>query len=98
MDVCILMLVKIPKRLDHHARLLRCCGAIKINQRITVDLLVQNREIFAKSRPIDGLSGKLVHTTICYTRAYAPVYSTKLKRVTRVTMLRRNAALSFVTM
>ena len=48
---------------------------------MTMCLFAQNWEIFAKRSPIDGLSGKLVHTTICYTRPYTPVYSTKLKEL-----------------
>jgi hypothetical protein len=38
-------------------------------------LFAQNWEIFAESSPIGGATGKLVHTTICYTRCSVPLYS-----------------------
>jgi hypothetical protein len=44
-------------------------------------LFAQNWEVFAESLPIERARCNLVHSTICYTRAYAPVYSTKLKEL-----------------
>src|SRR4029434_1135857 len=65
MDICILMLVKIPKRLDHRPRFLGGCRTIKIDQRMAMRLFAQNRKIFADPLPIND-AGSLVHTTICY--------------------------------
>jgi hypothetical protein len=79
MHIGVLMLIKIPKRVENRARLLRSRSAIEINQRMTMRPFAQDREIFAKSSPIGGATGKLVHSTICYTRRSAPVYLRKLK-------------------
>jgi hypothetical protein len=38
-------------------------------------LLTQDREILAKSSPVDSAGSDLVHITICYTCRPAPVYS-----------------------
>jgi len=35
----------------------------------------KNREILAKSLPIDNAAGSFVHTIICYTRRDAPLDS-----------------------
>src|SRR5438094_5705890 len=75
MNICVLMLVKIPKRLDDRARLLRSRGAIKINQRMPMCLFAQNREILANSVPVQTAARTLVHPTICSTRRYAPTHS-----------------------
>src|SRR4029077_456515 len=72
MNVGVLVLIKIPKRLDHRSRFLRGRSAIEINQRMPVRLFAQNREIFTTSNPINRLGGKLVHTTICSTQRRAP--------------------------
>src|SRR5205814_3469071 len=79
MNICVVVFIKIPKRLEHYARLLRCCRAIEINQRMTVRLFAKNREIFAKRLPINRGRSGLVHATICYTRGQAPLYSTQLQ-------------------
>src|SRR5215472_1320743 len=79
MDICVVVLVKIPKRLDHRARLLRGRGAIEINQRMPMGPLTQNRKILANSIPIDR-AGSFVHIIICYTHKDAPLYSDKRSR------------------
>ena len=73
MHICILVFVVTPKRVDYRAWFLRSCRAIKIDQRMTVRLLAQNREILADGVPIYGLGSNLVHTTICSTRRCAPL-------------------------
>src|SRR5438552_19134807 len=78
MDIRVVVLVKIPERLDHHARLLRSCSAIEIDQRMPMRPFAQDLEILANSGPINGLGGKLVHTTICY---QAPLRTTSLPGV-----------------
>src|SRR6266576_4096334 len=75
MHIRVVVLVKIPQRLDHGARFLRGRSAIEIDQRMSVRLLAQNREIFAKRTPVDSAGSDLVHITICYTCRRAPVYS-----------------------
>src|SRR5205814_6481046 len=61
MHVCVFMLVIAPERIDYRTRFLRCCRAIKINQRMTMRLLAENREIPANSIPVDTAGGNLVH-------------------------------------
>src|SRR5436190_17746914 len=75
MNVCVLMLVKIPQGLDHRARFLRSRRAIEINQRMAMRLLAQNRKISADGIPIDTAAGALVHTTMCSTpRCASPLF------------------------
>ena len=62
------MFIKIPKRFDHRARLLRGRSTVEINQRMPMRLLVKNREIFTDRLPIDRGRSNFVHITICYTR------------------------------
>ena len=47
-DVAVDGLVVVVQRVDHHFRLLRGGGVVEIYQRIAVDLLVQNGEVFTK--------------------------------------------------
>ena|SRR5437773_6030955 len=75
MHIRIVVLIKIPKCLDDGARFLRSRGAIEVDQRMTVRLLAQNREIFTDRLPIESAGGNLVHTIICYTRRRTPLYS-----------------------
>jgi hypothetical protein len=75
MHVRVVVLVKIPNCLDYSTRLLRSRSVIEINQRMSVRLLAKNREIFAKSLPIDVAAYNLVHTTISSTRRDTPLYS-----------------------
>src|SRR5438046_4771268 len=75
MHVGVFMLVIAPERIDYRTRFLRCCRAIKINQRMTMRLLAENREILADGIPVDTAGGNLVHIIICYTRCRAPLYS-----------------------
>jgi hypothetical protein len=42
---------------------------------MSVRLLAQNREIFAKRTPVDSAGSDLVHITICSTPRQAPLYS-----------------------
>ena len=72
-DVCILMLVKVPKRLDHHPRFLGGGCVIEIDQRMTVRLFAEDREIFAKGVPIYGATNNLVHIIICSAGRNAPL-------------------------
>lgn len=65
MNVGIVMLIKLPNRVEHRARLLRRRCAVKINQRMPMCLLAKNWEILAKSSPINGLGGDSVHALIC---------------------------------
>ena len=74
MNICIVMLVKVTKRLDHRPRFLGGGRAIKIDQRMAMGLFVQNREIFAKRPPIYCAVCSLVHTIICSARRCAPLY------------------------
>src|SRR6266853_2118908 len=52
MHICVLVLVITSKRVHNGAWLLRCCRAIKINQRMAMRLLTENREILADSDQI----------------------------------------------
>ena len=78
MDIRVVVLVKVPKHVDHGARLLRSRSAIEINQRMPVRLLAKNWEIFTDRLPIEYASGNLVHLVICPT---APPHANYSKRV-----------------
>ena len=73
MDVCIVMVVEISKRLDYRPRFLGGGCAIKINQRMAAHLFAQNREIFAKGFPINNAGSNLVHSLICPAHRCAPL-------------------------
>src|SRR5262245_58700747 len=75
MHIRVVVLIKIPQRLDHWAPLLRTRSAIKVYQVMAAHLLTQDREILAKAVPIDSGGSKLVHAIICCTRRNAPLYS-----------------------
>src|SRR5436190_7795387 len=77
MHVGVLVLVITPKCVDHGARLLRRCRAIKINQRMAMRLFAENREILTDNVPVHAAGSDLMHTIICYTRRCAPLYSEK---------------------
>ena len=79
MHIRVVVLVKDPQRLDHRPRFLRSCSAIEVNQRMSVRLLAQNREIFAERTPVGRTGSDLVHITMCYTRRRALVYSPQLE-------------------
>ena len=51
MDVGVVVLVVMTQRVDDGARFLRCGGVVEIDQRLAVDLLVENREIRAQCLP-----------------------------------------------
>ena len=59
MDVGIVVFVIMHQRVNHRARFLRRGGVVEINQRLAVDLLVEDREILAQFCPVNGfdLSG-----------------------------------------
>ena len=48
MDVGVFVFVIIADDIEHGARLLGAGGAVKVNQRMTVHALPQNRKIFAE--------------------------------------------------
>src|SRR5438128_12488399 len=75
MHIRVLMLVVLPKHIEHRSRFLRRGRIVEIDQRMAVCLLAEDREILADSLPIGGASGNLVHKLICSTRSCAPVYS-----------------------
>src|SRR5438094_3380355 len=64
MDICVVVLVKLPKRLDDGARFLRSRRAIEVDQRMAVGMLAENRKILANSFPVDSAGCELVHTLI----------------------------------
>src|SRR6266568_7512497 len=76
MHIRIFVFVIPPKRVDDGARFLGGRSAIKINQRMPVRLLSQDREILADGIPVNSpAASTLVHTIICSTRCRAPLYS-----------------------
>ena len=75
MHIGVVVLVIVPKRIDHRPRFLRRGRVIKIDQRMAMGLFVQNREIFAKGLPIYCAASSLVHAIICSARRCAPPYS-----------------------
>ena len=58
MDVGVVALLVVEERVENHPRLLRGGGIVEIDERTTVDLLVEDREILAQSGPVYGLVGK----------------------------------------
>ena len=75
MNICVVVFIKIPQRLNDSARFLRSRSAIEINKGMPVRLLAQNRKVPAKDSAIQTLVGNVVHPLICYTRRQAPPYS-----------------------
>ena len=53
MDIGVFGLVRPLDGLDHGTRFLCACRAVKIDQRLVVDLLAQNRKILANPRDIE---------------------------------------------
>jgi hypothetical protein len=84
MNICVVVFVKIPQRLNDSARFLRGRSAIEVNQWMPMRPLAQNREVLAKGSPIQTLAGDLVHPLICYTRRQAPPYSQRATKVDAV--------------
>src|SRR5437867_359481 len=78
MHIRVFVFVIAPKRVDYCPRFLRGCGAIKIDQRMAVRLLTQDREILADGAPVYTAASNLVHAIICSTRCRAPLYSDAL--------------------
>ena len=73
MHVGVFVLVVMAKRIEHGDRFLRRCRAVKIDQRMAVRLLAEDREILTDDIPIDTATGNLVHALICSTRGDAPL-------------------------
>ena len=61
MHIGVVVLVIMPERIDHGARLLRCRRVIEIDQRMTVRFLIEDRKILADDTPIDFVRRALVH-------------------------------------
>ena len=61
MHVGVVVLVIMPERIEHRARLLRRGRVVEIDQRLAMHLLVEDREVLANRGPIDGSAGDLVH-------------------------------------
>jgi hypothetical protein len=79
MDICVLVLVKIPKRFDHGPRFLGGCGAIKIDKRMAMRLFAEDWEIFANGFPVNGAASNFVHTIICSACRCTPLLFRNLK-------------------
>src|SRR5207245_7496802 len=75
MHVGVVVLVVIPQRIQHRLWLLRCRGAVEVDQGMAVGPLAQDREILADSLPIYSAAGYLVHSLICSTSRRAPLAS-----------------------
>src|SRR5262249_9170496 len=74
-DICVVVFVKIAKRFNNRARLLRTRSAVEVDQRMPVRLLAQDWEILAKSAPVHLARDGLMHAIICYRSGSAPVHS-----------------------
>src|SRR2546423_1203000 len=61
MHVGVVVIVVIAQRFDDGARLLSRRRVIEVNQRMTVDLLIEDREIFPNGFPINRAFAALVH-------------------------------------
>ena len=61
MNVGVVVLIIIPERIDDRARLLRCRRVIKIDERMTVHFLMEDRKILPDDTPIDFVLRGLVH-------------------------------------
>jgi hypothetical protein len=70
MHVGVVMLVVVPERFDHGPRLLRGGGVIEINQRMSMHLLLQDREV--RSDPIPVCDTPFMHEPMCASRRLAP--------------------------
>src|ERR1700688_1564689 len=75
MHVGVVVLVVISKCIEHGARFLRGCGAIKVDQAMAMRLLTKNREILTDNLPIDTAASDLMHILICAACQSTPVYS-----------------------
>jgi hypothetical protein len=64
MNVRVVVLVVVSQRLDHGARLLGGSRIIEVNQRMAMDLLGEDREIFPHCLPIYRTLGALMHTAM----------------------------------
>ena len=79
MHVGVVVLVIMPERSEHRARLLRGGRVVEIDQRPAMHLLVEDRKVFPNRRPIDGSAGDLVHDLICDGRDDAPPYFSRFR-------------------
>src|SRR4051812_30952527 len=85
MNVCVVVFVVLPERVDNRPRLLRRRRVIQIDERMSVDLLVEDREILSDRFPIYGRLSSLMHTSMCGTPRSAPpaftaVFSMAIRR------------------
>jgi hypothetical protein len=53
MDVGVVVLVIMHQRVNHRARFLRRGGVVEINQRLAVDLLVEDGKILSQRSPVN---------------------------------------------
>ena len=65
MDVGIVALVVTAEGVEDGAGFLGGGGVIEVDERMPVDLLVENREILPQGLPIDGVAGDPVHAGMC---------------------------------
>ena len=56
MDIGVVVLVIMHQRVNHRARFLRRGGVVEINQRLAVDLLIEDRKILSQRRPVNFFS------------------------------------------
>ena len=61
MDIGVVVLVVMAQGVEHRARLLRGGGVVEIDQRLAVNLLVEDREIGAQCFPINCLCRLYLH-------------------------------------
>jgi hypothetical protein len=56
-DVGVVVLVVAAQRIENGARFLRRRGVVEINERVPVNLLVEDRELGADGGPVAGVAG-----------------------------------------
>ena len=81
MHISVVVLIKIPQRLDDWTWFLRSGGVIKVDELMAAYLLTQDREFLAKSPPVDLARNSFMHAIICYTSGGAPVHSDADSRI-----------------
>src|SRR5262249_32727891 len=74
-DICVVVFVKIAKRFNNRARLLRTRSSVEVDQRMPVRLLAQDWEILAKRAPVHLSGDSFMNPIICYRVVGAPVIS-----------------------
>jgi hypothetical protein len=71
MHIGVVVLVVVPERFDHAARLLRRGGVIEIDQRMPMHLLLQDWEVRPDAIPI--CDTPFMHKPMCASRRFAPI-------------------------